>query len=68
MCIIRLYDKLSINQIYKDSMIITYNEIFHAKQAIEEYDADIRAGGEPFYPKWAFDLLKQYEKKELKND
>lgn len=71
MCIVRLYDKLSSNQTFKGSIIMIYNEIDHAKQAVEDYHADIRAGGEPFYPKWAFDLLKQVkqsEKKEQKND
>lgn len=30
-----------------------------AQDAMDEYDAGIRAGGEPTYPQWAANILKE---------
>lgn len=51
---------MTIKNLDGDKVAVSPEELKRlAKEAMAEYDAQIRAGGEPVYPQWAADILKE---------
>lgn len=51
---------MTIENLDGDKVAVSAEELKRmARDAIAEYDVQIRAGGEPVYPQWAADILKE---------